>query len=553
MLKELQIRNFAIVKDLHIEFENGFTSITGETGAGKSVSIDALGLCLGARAEASEVRPGEDRADITAVFTAPEDSAAGKWLEEHALDNGGECILRRQVSREGRSKSLINGSPSTLNELREVSHLLISIHGQHAQQQLLDRDYQLTILDNYGGYSDLLRETAEQAALCRKKKKQLDEAEEKRRENASKLELIRYQAQELKGMHMEKGEYEQVDNEQTRLSRLDELMADTGSCLGLLRDSDGAAASALSQVKKTVQEMAAVDASLGEVVKMLEEAEIRVEESYDEIRAFGDSLETSPGALEKCEKRLSEYHAMAKRHHVAPQDLYSHYEDLIKKYNELRGSSMSVDGYVKELAEAEAAYRDLCARLHDARVSAAERLSSEITGHMKELSMPDGHLRVEVTPAESASYPSRGTDEVSFLVTTNPGQPEGELAGVVSGGELSRIALAIQVINAARTAVPALIFDEVDVGISGPTAAVVGRLMRKLGESTQVIAVTHLPQVAGQGHHQFFVTKTTDGATTETSMRSLTPEERVREIARLLSDGEITENALAQARNLIAV
>lgn len=552
MLAQLTISNFAIVRELEIDFNGGMTAITGETGAGKSIAIDALGLCLGGRAEGDMVRAGASRADLCARFALKDTPAALRWLEENQLDDGRECLLRRVISSDGRSRGFINGTAVPLSQLRELGQLLIQIHGQHAHQRLVKPEHQKTLLDGYAGESALTRQMAEHYHLWHQSCRDLALHQQQSQERAARAELLQYQLKELIEFNPQPGEYEQIDEEYKRLANSGQLLSTSQHALALLADGeDGNLLSQLHTAKQLTGELIGMDNRLTSVLDMLEEASIQLSEASDELRHYCDRLDLDPNRLYELEQRLSRQIALARKHHISPEALPDYYQSLLDEQQQLDDQSDSLETLKHAVARHHELALETARQLHAMRLNSAQELAGLITDSMHALSMPHGVFTIDVS-FEEQHLTADGADRIEFRVTTNPGQPLQPIAKVASGGELSRIALAIQVITARKMETPAFIFDEVDVGISGPTAAVVGRLLRQLGESTQVMCVTHLPQVAGCGHHHFFVSKETDGEMTETHMQPLDKRARLQELARLLGGSEVTRNTLANAKELLA-
>ena len=552
MLAQLTISNFAIVRELEIDFNGGMTAITGETGAGKSIAIDALGLCLGGRAEGDMVRAGASRADLCARFALKDTPAALRWLEENQLEDGRECLLRRVISSDGRSRGFINGTAVPLSQLRELGQLLIQIHGQHAHQLLVKPEHQKTLLDGYTGESALTRQMADHYHLWHQSCRDLAQHQQQSQERAARAELLQYQLKELIEFNPQPGEYEQIDEEYKRLANSGQLLSTSQHALALL--ADGEDANLLSQLytaKQLTTELVGMDNKLASVLDMLEEASIQLSEASDELRHYCDRLDLDPNRLYELEQRLSRQIALARKHHISPEALPDFYQSLLDEQQLLDDQSDSLETLKHAVSRHHELALETARQLHTLRLNSAQELAGLITDSMHALSMPHGIFTIDVS-FEEQHLTADGADRIEFRVTTNPGQPLQPIAKVASGGELSRIALAIQVITARKMETPALIFDEVDVGISGPTAAVVGRLLRQLGESTQVMCVTHLPQVAGCGHHHFFVSKETDGEMTETHMQPLDKRARLQELARLLGGSEVTRNTLANAKELLA-
>lgn len=552
MLAQLTISNFAIVRELEIDFQSGMTAITGETGAGKSIAIDALGLCLGGRAEADMVRQGASRADLCARFSLKDTPAALRWLEENQLEDGSECLLRRAISSDGRSRGFINGTAVPLSQLRELGQLLIQIHGQHAHQLLLKPEHQKTLLDGYAGETALTQQMSAAYRQWHQSCRDLALHQQLSQERAARAELLHYQLKELNDFNPQAGEFEQIDEEYKRLANSGQLLSTSQQALHLLADGEDAnLQSQLYSVRNLVTELIGMDEKLSGVLDMLEEAAIQITEASDELRHYCDRLDLDPNRLYELEQRISRQINLARKHHIAPEELPAFHQKLLDEQQQLDDQADCLETLTLAVNNHHQQAMKVARQLHESRVAYARELSGLITESMHSLSMPHGKLTIEVAFEEN-HLTADGADRIDFRVSTNPGQPLQPLAKVASGGELSRIALAIQVITARKMETPALIFDEVDVGISGPTAAVVGKLLRQLGESTQVMCVTHLPQVAGCGHHHFFVSKETDGAMTETHMQPLDKRARLQELARLLGGSEVTRNTLANAKELLA-
>ena len=552
MLAQLTISNFAIVRELEIDFHSGMTAITGETGAGKSIAIDALGLCLGGRAEADMVRRGASRADLCARFSLKDTPAAQRWLEQNQLESGRECLLRRVISADGRSRGFINGTAVPLSQLRELGQLLIQIHGQHAHQLLTKPEHQKTLLDGYTGEYALTQLMAERYHQWHKSCRDLAQHQQQSQERAARADLLQYQLKELNEFNPQSGEFEQIDEEYKRLANSGQLLTTCQHALTVLADGEESnLQSQLYAAKQLVSELVGMDSKLSGVLDMLEEASIQLSEATDELRHYHDRLDLDPNRLFELEQRISRQIALARKHQITPEELPDLYQSLLEEQRMLDDSAGSLESLSQRVVEHHQLALDTAKQLHALRQNSANELTQLITESMHSLSMPHGVFAIDVA-FDERHLTAEGADHIEFRVTTNPGQPLQPIAKVASGGELSRIALAIQVITARKMETPALIFDEVDVCISGPTAAVVGTLLRPLGESTQVMCVTHLPQVAGCGHHHFFVCKETDGEMTGTHMHPLDKRARLQELARLLGGSEVTRNTLANAKELLA-
>ena len=552
MLTQLAIQNFAIVRFLELDLRPGMTCITGETGAGKSIAIDALGLCLGERAEASMVRPGAEKAELTARFTLENNPQARQWLEQNELAMDEECLLRRVITEEGRSRAYINGTPVPIGQLKALGQQLLNIHGQHAHQLLLKPEHQLTILDAYAGHHDLLDQTRSTFSQWRQQHHELQKLKIEQEQRQSRRQLLEYQVEELDEFALGEQEFAEIEQEHSRLANGSEIVEQCQGCLDLLYDNEEITiAGLLTSVTDKLEKLTDLDASLQPIATMLQEAVIQVQESHHELRHYLERLEIDPERFNTLEQRLSRTMELARKHHVRPTELYTLHQQLRQELDSLTQDEERLDTLQQALIQSRESYQQAAQRLSASRVRHANELATLITEKIQALSMPDGQLQIRVQELAQSSPSALGQDQIEFLVTTNPGQPLQPLAKVASGGELSRISLAIQVITAQRVATPTLIFDEVDVGISGPTAAIVGELLRELGRSTQVLVVTHLPQVAGQGHQHLFVSKQSDGKSTETLMQSLDTQGRLDELARLLGGNQITANTRANARELL--
>lgn len=551
MLAHLSVNNFAIVKSLQLELSKGMTTITGETGAGKSIAIDALSLCLGGRAEASMVRQDEEKTEVSAAFILDNNLHATRWLEDNDLLDGKECILRRIISKDGRSRAFINGSPVPLSQLKSLGQLLINIHGQHAHQQLMKPELQLAMLDQYAGHLDLLKQTRLAYQQWRQVNHHLKQLRENSQQNQAQLQLLEYQIKELNELALGEEEFIELEQEHKRLSNSGDLAINCQKAINLLYESEEVnALNLLQTVSHTLIELAEMDAQLNTLPTMLNEAMIQLEETNNELRAYLDHIDVDPERMSYVEERYSRVLSLARKHHVLPEELYQHHQALLQQIALLDCSEEKIQELENDVAVHYQTFASCAEKLHKSRSRYAKELDKLISLSMHELSMEKAQFKIDVVQHQGQPSPL-GFDHVTFLVLTNPGQPLQPIAKVASGGELSRISLAIQVITAQKIDTPSLIFDEVDVGISGPTAAVVGKMLRKLGESTQVLCVTHLPQVAGCGHHQLFVAKQTKGGKTETQMVKLSEEQRIAELARLLGGSQITPSTLANAKELL--
>ena len=554
MLVNLSIKNFAVVKQLSVNLESGMTAITGETGAGKSIAIDALSLCLGERADAGAVRKDAPKAEIVAHFNLKGHKAALAWLDEQELldEDDDSCFVRRIISREGRSKAFINGTPVSLQQLKQFGQYLIAIHGQNTHLQLLKDDYQRKLVDQYAAHPALLSAVSDNYRLWKQKQSELKNLETQAQQRADRQQLLAYQVQELDEFAIEDGEFTELEIEHRRLSNGQTLLEQAQtSFYNLYENDEGNALSIIQNGLDRLSELEEHDSALTPIIALLNEASIQVEEAARELRSYCDDLEIDPLRLQQVESRYSKAMELARKHTVMPEELFGHHQALAAEFAGLEQDENRLEDLQHEVVEAKDAYRQACEALSASRQIASVKLAEAIQGQIRQMNMPHAVIDIAVDYHPDKTPVASGLDDVTFLVSTNPGQPADKLEKVVSGGELSRIGLAIQVLTSDKHATPTMIFDEVDTGISGPTAAIVGGLLRRLGKVSQVMCVTHLPQVAAQAHNQLFVTKFSDGSTTETRMLPLTKQDRIDELARLLAGDKVTESALANARELL--
>ena len=554
MLTQLTINNFAIVRQLEIELAKGMSVITGETGAGKSIAIDALGLCLGQRIETSMVREGQERAEICASFSIEPTNPAYQWLQEQELldpDNPSDCILRRVINADGRSKAFINSTPVSASQLKEIGQYLIHINGQHASQLLLKNDYQLQLVDTFAHHYDLLAQMREDYRAWKNLQTQVKTFQQKVAENEAKKQLLQYQVEELDEFALRPNEYLELEEDQRRLSNSEQLTQLSQSALQLLSENETVSIdSMLYRATQYIDELSELDPRYASVQTMLNDALIQVQEATSEVQHLASHIEQDPMLLQEIEQRLGQALQLARKHNVKPEELVEWHQKLKAELTALLDFSESEERLILEEKAAFEKMQRTAKQLHESRCQAAEKLAQQVTHSIKGLAMENAEFFIEVN-SDLTKVASNGADNIVFTLRSNLGQQAQPLAKVASGGELSRISLAIQVLTSDQSAIPTLIFDEVDVGISGKTASVVGKLLRQLGDKCQVLCVTHLPQVACHGHHQFNVEKFTVDDKTETKMTALSQEERVPALARLLGGSEITELALANAQEML--
>jgi DNA repair protein RecN (Recombination protein N) len=554
MLTHLSIRNFAIVKTLDVDFSQGMTAITGETGAGKSISVDALGLCLGDRADSGMVRTGADKAEVCAGFNVKHLPGALKWLEEHELSDDDEVLIRRVVSSEGRSKAFVNGTPVPLQQLKNLGQFLLSIHGQHAHQQILKSDSQRNLLDQYAEHDTLLTNVANSYQTLRTQRQHYQNLLEGQQQREDRSQLLSYQIQELDEYALAEGEFTSLETEHKKLSHSQTLLEQSQISFHQLYEAEEF--NALSAVQSSVDRLTELqehDPSLTPIVTMLTEASIQIDEAANELRAYTEQLEIDPMRMQNVEARYSQALDLSRKHNVQPETLYGFHQQLTTEFSELVKDDSLLEELKTQLCELEQQYHQAANKLSLSRQKAAKSFAKQVEKHIHQMNMAEAVFKIDVEQQILGTPNKLGLDTVQFVVSTNKGQALDNLEKVVSGGELSRIGLAIQVISSSNNDIATMIFDEVDSGISGSTASVVGQLLRKLGESAQVICVTHLPQVAARAHNQMFVTKFSDKKTTETHMICLQESERIEELARLLAGDTLTESAIANARELLQI
>jgi len=552
MLVQLSIRNYALVSQLDLELAAGMTVITGETGAGKSIMLDALGLTLGDRADGNAVRPGADKADILASFDLSQSPEAQHWLAEHDLEqDDGLCLLRRVVSNEGRSRGYINGTPCPLGDLKALGELLLDIHSQHEHQSLLQSDTQRRLLDDFAASTELAKTVQRRAQQCQQLRNQLNRLSQADDEQRARQQLLRYQLEELDQLALTEGEWEQLEQEHQTLSGAADLLASCAEVLNLSEGDGGNLLSALSSSLHSLSSCAPLPKDLMEVCELLESAQIQIEEAASSVSRFIDHFDNDPERAQYLEERISSIYSLARKHRVQPSQLHHRHQELAEELASISADEETLAGLDKALSEALQGYQQQAGELSAKRKEAAARLSAAVEEQMQHLGMQGGRFVIALHPRSQTEPHPSGQEQVEFLVSANPGSTPRPLIKVASGGELSRISLAIQVIAAQTSQVPTLIFDEVDVGIGGPTAEVVGQLLRQLGSRGQVLVVTHLAQVAAQGHQHLLVEKRSDGQSTQTAVLLLDKKNRTQEIARMLGGVEITNESLAHAKKML--
>ncbi len=552
MLTHLGIRDFAIIESLDLDLCEGMTVLTGETGAGKSIIVDALLLALGGRAEGGMIRHGATRAEISAGFDLSRIARVCEWLEEHDLEGAPDCVLRRIITREGRSKAYINGSSVPLQSLQALGDLLVDIHGQHEHQSLLQRNAQREHLDDYAGHARILADLAALHKRWINSARELETLLRAQTERETRLTLLRYQVQELDALKLEQDECSALNAEHARLANVNRLLeTGQGALSALYENEQGSALGLLTHSANELQKLHEYDTKLKKLSELLDGAVIQLQEAVSELRHYLDHLEGDPKRLHSVEQRLANIHDLARKHRIKPEELPDLHLRLAQELANIEGADARLEQLQKEAAMARQAYLALAEKLSAARAKQAQELQKQVTARMQQLGMPGGQLEIQLERMAEDQYAAHGLERVEFLVSANPGQPLKPLNKVASGGELSRISLALQVITAQSGRIPTLIFDEVDVGVGGGVAEIVGQQLRALSEQRQVLCVTHLPQVAAQGRHHIQVSKETKKEATRITLRTLGAEERRDEIARMLGGVKITEQTLAHAGEML--
>jgi DNA repair protein RecN (Recombination protein N) len=552
VLNHLHVRNLAVVDEVEVELTAGMTTLTGETGAGKSILVDALGLALGERADSDAVRPGAKRAEITASFELSDDEAAAGWLDANDLDQDGGCVLRRVVTPEGRSRGYINGNPVPMQTLRELGELLVDICGQQAHQSLSRPDNQRNLLDQHGGNSTLKLLTNVHAAHAewqtwQSKFAQLDAA---RSDQAARVDLLSFQVQELEALNAQPGELAELDRAHKLAANASRITEGAGAALQMLYENEQASAhDLLNRARNNLDDLAELDPTLAQLTAMLNEADIQITEAADSLRHYLDQDQPDAGNLAQLDSRLGAMHDMARKHRIEASELPELTERLREELYAIEHADDTLEDLRNNVAASTGELQKLCKKLSTARKKAAGSLGQQVSANMQQLGMADGTFSIELHPLDVPG--PNGSERVEFLVSINPGMKPGALTKVASGGELSRVSLAIQVAASDNANTPTLIFDEVDAGVGGSTADIVGEKLRSLAANSQVLCVTHLPQVASKGHEQFRVSKLSDGKNTRTRVAHLNQDERVEELARMLGGVEITDRTRDHAAEML--
>lgn len=550
MLTQLHIKDFTLVDKLDLELQRGLTAITGETGAGKSIMLDALGLALGDRTDADKVRTGTSKAEIQASFDVRQLGFVRKWLEDNELIDGEDCILRRVVTKEGRSRAFINGRTVTLGQLRTLGDMLIDIHSQHEHQSLLNTTTHRRLLDAFGGLKPLAKQVKDAFHKWHCIHYQLDQIRNQSAELNARFQLLRYQVEELDQLALQPGELEQLEDEQRSLANAENINRAASQVIALCGQDEGLE----DQLNYAVLQLGSVKNkphALTEAEAMLNNALIHIQEARGELDRYIDNQEQDESRLAAVEERLNAIYEIARKHRVTPEELADLHQQISVELNGMQSGDAQLETLEQQQVAALACYRALASELSDQRQFASARLAKAVNDKLNQLAMTHAKFSIELYPSDQPT--AYGSEAVEMLISTNPGQPAKPLAKVASGGELSRVSLAIQVVTAQTSTTPTLVFDEVDVGVGGTTGDEVGRLLRELGDNGQVLCVTHLAQVASRGHHHLYVSKSASKHEgTVSTVRPLTMEEKICEVARMMGGNADSKRSLAHAREMLA-
>ena len=546
MLTNLSIQDYAVVDQLEVDLDAGMTCITGETGAGKSIMLDALGLCIGDRADSRAIRPGAARTDIAACFDVSLNTRAQVWLSERDLESAGDCILRRTITAEGRSRAYINGSPATLSDCADLGQLLVDIHSQHAHQSLLRRPIQRSLLDTYAGAETLIVEVSETAQRWRVLQEEYSRLAGQTEESDARRALLTYQIEELEVLNPQPGELEALEAQH-------KLLANAAYIIDSANDIAAGCEAQRDQLARIVQ-LASDERMTGSATdnlrELLQSALIQLDEAQAETARFAASVELDPEGLRAAEERLSALHDMARKHRAQPDALHELLATLQAELESLAGGTEQLASLEEALGDTALAWRTHAKALSERRRDAAALLSKRVMETLTDLAMTKCVFEIALIPFKDDNPDPRGAEDIEFLIATNPGATPGPLNKVASGGELSRISLALQVVAADTATSPTMVFDEVDVGIGGGIAEVVGDLLRTLGKRSQVLVVTHQPQVAAKGHQHLLVTKTGEDAV-HSELTLLAGAARIEEVGRMLGGAKLTDSTLAHAREML--
>lgn len=552
MLKSIYINNFAIIDEIELEFHTGMSVLTGETGAGKSIIIDALNLALGNRADRSVARESKKKVEVVVSIELNNIPQAELWLREHDLHIGNECILRRVIAVDGKSKAYINNCPCSATVLRDLGNLFIDVYGQHEHQSLMRKDKQRELLDSYAGNEKNIEKLSMSYRLWQSLNKQLIDAENNLENNQSKLDLLRYQLQELDQLKLQENEFEELNEAHVRHTNAKDLYENSMIISqNLAGDGENTLYDSVSEMINKLEKINTIDPTLKEPLESLQNIHIQIKETANTLRDYSGNASSNPEQLKQIEERITAIEEISRKHKLKPAELYIKNKSLKSEFKEFNNTHENPDEIKKSQQEAEKKYRTTAKIVSAARKEAAKDLNEKITSSMQDLGMQGGRFYIDVNAKSTRDLFLDGLDDIQFLVNTNPGQPLRLLSKVASGGELSRLSLAIQMATANNLNIPTLIFDEVDTGVGGATAEMVGRHLRKLGDNAQVLCVTHLPQVAAQAHQHYKVDKIDTENKTSTTISSLDESLRTEEIARMLGGIEMTQNTHEHAKEML--
>ncbi len=556
MLNSIQIKDFAIIDRIELELGAGMTALTGETGAGKSILVDALLFVTGGRVGAEVIRHGCDKTEVTATFAIEKKSIVETWFNEQALEHEGECVLRRAFGNDGRSRAWVNGQSMPLQSLRVLGEALLDVHGQMEYQSLMKRNAQRELLDNHGHHQALNQTVSSHWRILKELRQQRAEAERSAQDRNERLTLLRYHLNELDTLALQPDETVELNSERQRHAHSGKLASGSREIINWVRDADTNAEQLLSRALNVARNLSSVDAGLNATVQLLDEALIATREAANAIQHYESELDADPARQEWVEQRLAALESVARKHHVEIEALSSVLENCRTEVQRLETLEFTLEQLDAQIATALTSYDTACKQLTLARTKTAKALSERVTTLMQTLGMPGGRFEAQLNVLPTDQRGEQGADEIEFMVSANPGQPLKSLAKVASGGELSRISLSIQVdavesLTHSTSTCPTLVFDEVDAGVGGGVAEMVGRQLRTLGSNAQVLCVTHLPQVASQAHAQVRVAKLTDGKHTRTSLETLSESARIEEIARMLGGAAISDTARTHAAEML--
>ena len=549
MLSSIHIKDFAIIEQLDLDLQSGMTVVTGETGAGKSIMVDALSFALGARADSAVVRNGAKRAEISAVFDISKLQPVQQWLEEQMLDEEEDCILRRVINHDGRSRAFINGQPVNLTQLNELGDFLVDIHGQHEHQSLFKPQVHLQLLDRF---ADLTQDTSQLRDLSKQINAistKLTSFKESLKDKNDRRDLLTFQLEELEKAPIDRAN--DIENDHKRAANASKLLEQGQQSLMALNENDDNLASQLGRIIHIISDMQQMDQGVTSTHDLLQSALVEIEEASHELRDYLEHLDIDPAEFQQLDQELTLLHDLARKHQVTMIDLPETKQAIEQELEQLSGDEQTFDELEKELEAQQSKYHKVASKVSKERAKSAKSLEKQVVKLMKDLGLGNGVFEVALNPVDKETYKSNGLETAEFMVSTNPGQQPQPLRKVASGGELSRISLALQVINAQTIQLPTLIFDEVDVGIGGGTAEIVGKLLADLGKKAQILCVTHQAQVAAQGHQHLMVAKSQDKKSTQTELQELNTEQRVEELARMIGGVEITETIRNHARELL--